>query len=119
MDTNNQPHPDEHDDDATSMVRVDSAQLAPPSPHTFNLPDRVEIERLTKWLDGHEININEFGVRLASHDGLSRYVIAVANHSALNADSAICEPTHAAAFLGQRALRRLLSPLAVEPPADA
>jgi len=92
---------------------------APPSPHAFELPERIEIERLAKWLDGHEININEFGIRLASHDGLSRYVIAMANHSALSADSAICEPTHAAAFLGQKALRRLLSPLAVEATADA
>ena len=118
MDTKNLADPDELDGEASSTVRVDSAQLAPPSPHAFELPERSEIERLTKWLDGHEINLNEFGVRLASHDGLSRYVIAVANHSALSADSAICEPTHAAAFLGQKALRRLLRPLAVEATAD-
>jgi hypothetical protein len=119
MDTENRAALDEHEGEAAPRVRLDSAQFAPPSPHAFDLPDRGEMERLSKWLDGHEININEFGERLARHDGLSRYVIAVANHSAQNADSAICEPTHAAAFLGQRALQRLLSPLAVESPADA
>lgn len=105
--------------DASARVRLDSAQPAPPSPHVFDLPDIREIQHLTRWLDGNEINISEFGERLAGHDGLSRYVIAVANYSAASAESAIREPTHAAAFLGQRALRRLLSPLAEKSASDA
>ena len=100
MDTENRAALDEHEGEAAPRVRLDSAQFAPPSPHAFDLPDRGKIERLSKWLDGHEININEFGERLARHDGL--------NHSALDADLLICKPTHAAAFLGQRALRHSL-----------
>ncbi|MCP4170411.1 MAG: hypothetical protein GY758_06515 [Fuerstiella sp.] len=117
MDTEYRTDSDEDCGEVTT-VRFDSAQLAPPSPHAFDLPETFEMKRLARWLEGHEINLNEFGERLSSYDGLSRYVVAVANHSAASAVSAISEPTHAAAFLGQRTLRRLLSPLAMEPTAD-
>ena len=131
MATKNKRDIDDDDTKATPRFRVDAAQFKPPPPHTFDLPGIVEIRRLALCLDGEEVNISDFGERLASHQGLSRYVIAVANHtaalskssvraaSAVREDSVIREPTHAAAFLGLRGLRRVLDTLTVESSVDA
>jgi len=131
MATTNRREIDEDDAKATPKFRVDGSQLKPPPPHAFDLPKTVEIRRLALCLDSDEASISDFGERLASHQGLSRYVIAVANHtaalskstaraaSAIREDSVIREPTHAAAFLGLRGLRRVLNSLTVESSVDA
>lgn len=95
--------------------RIDRAELAPPKPHVFNLPDASDIRRLARWLDRDDLTLHEFGEKLAKYPGLSRYVIAVANYSAVRRESMIREPVHAAAFLGIAGLKRILSPLTVEP----
>ena len=130
MATKNRREVDEDDGNATPKFRLDSSQLKPPQPHIFDLPGIVEIRRLALCLDSDQASISDFGERLATHRGLSRYVVAVANHtaalskstlraqSAVREDSAIREPTHAAAFLGLRGLRRLLTPLTVESSVD-
>ncbi len=123
---------DDKDDKATPRFRVDQSRLEPPPSHVFDLPDVGDIQRLTRWLEDDGCSISDFGERLARHGGLSRYVIAVANHtaalakftvhtefglhteSAVRAESGIRDPTHAAAFLGMRGLQRVLQPLTVE-----
>ncbi|MCP4785849.1 MAG: hypothetical protein GY903_05965 [Fuerstiella sp.] len=132
MATTNSVNIDEENGKATPRFRLDPLQLERPAPHIFDLPATRDIQRLALCLDREEMSISDFGERLASYDGLSQYVIAVANHTAAVArstvraqsprreesaerrDSGISEPTHAAAFLGLRGLRNVLSPLAEE-----
>ncbi len=122
---------DEDDGRASPRFRLDATQLNPPSPHIFDLPEISDIKRLELCLDREEMSISDFGQRLASFRGLSQYVIAIANHTAslsrktvhqesdVRPESVIREPTHAAAFLGLRGLRRVLNPLTLESPVDA
>lgn len=114
MVTNNTGHLSEVDGHASSRLRVDVAHTKAPSPHIFELPDISDIRRLVRWLDSEETSISDFGERLARYDGLSRYVVAMANHSAAHPESSIRVPTHAAAFLGLSGLKRVLTPLTVE-----
>ena len=96
---------------ATPKLRLDKAELAPPVPHAFQMPERADIQRLAKWLDRDDLTLNEFGEKLARYPGLSRYVIAVANFKAAHHEAMIREPVHASAYLGISGLQRVLTPL--------
>ena len=95
-------------------LRIDRAELAPPKPHVFDLPAASDIRRLARWLDRDDLTLQEFGEKLTRYPGLSRYVIAVANHHSVRQEAMIREPVHASAFLGITRLQRLLEPLTVE-----
>ena len=99
---------------ATPKLRLDKAELAPPAPHAFQLPDKSDIRRLAKWLDRDDLTLNEFGEKLARYPGLSRYVIAVANYRAIDQEAMIRSPVHASAYLGITGLQRVMSPLIAE-----
>ena len=96
---------------APKKLRLDKAELKPPVPHAFQLPDISDIRRLAKWLDRDDLTLNEFGEKLARYPGLSRYVIAVANFRAVDSESMIREPVHASAYLGINGLQRVFTPL--------
>lgn len=95
-------------------IRIDKAELAAPKPHAFQLPDASDIRRLARWLDRDDLAINEFGEKLSRYPGLSRYIVAVANHKAAHREAMIREPVHASAYLGINGLQQILSPLTTE-----
>lgn len=97
---------------ATPKFRIDSAEKSAPTPHAFQLPEQSDISRLARWLDRDDLTLHDFGERLSRYPGLSRYIIAVANHSIRRQEGVISEPVHAAAFLGISGLRRVFEPLA-------
>ena len=99
---------------ATPKFRIDAPELTLPKPHAFDLPQAADIRRLAKWLERDDVTLGEFGEKLARYPGLSRYVIAFANYSAVRREGVIREPVHAAAFLGVSSLRRILEPLTTE-----
>ncbi len=99
---------------STPKFRVDGAELKPPTPHAFQLPNTSEIRRLNRWLQSEDITLQEFGEKLAQYGGLGRYVVAIANHRGRHRETMIRQPVHAAAFLGISGLQKILEPLAEE-----
>ncbi|MEQ9408599.1 MAG: hypothetical protein RIK87_12765 [Fuerstiella sp.] len=99
------------DGKATPRFRVDGAELLPPTPHAFSLPETSDIERLTRWLYQEDLTLNEFGGKLAKYSGLSRYVCAVASYRGREREALIRDPVHACAYLGISGLRTVLEPL--------
>ncbi|APZ92629.1 hypothetical protein [Fuerstiella marisgermanici] len=99
---------------SAAKYRVDGAELKPPTPHAFTLPNTSEIRRLNRWLQHEDLTLQEFGEKLAQYGGLGRYVVAIANHRGRHRETSIREPVHAAAFLGISGLQKILEPLIEE-----
>jgi len=99
---------------STPKYRLDGAELKPPTPHAFTLPNTSEIRRLNRWLQHEDLTLQEFGEKLAQYGGLGRYVVAIANHRGRHRETSIREPVHAAAFLGISGLQKILEPLIEE-----
>lgn len=106
------------DQKATPKLRIDGAELKPPTPHAFSLPRPSDIRRLALWLERDDVTLNEFGEKLARYGGLSRYICAVASYRGRAKEAIIRDPVHASAFLGIRNLQDVLRPL-TEAPATA